>query len=263
MFSRAHPLLIPILVIVSFPLFLLACLTITLALSALLIRVLFVYLELFLVLSHNQVLALTTASSTSAQKTPNAPASAEPTTSRRHRRKSSTGSGSMTPKASGAAGDGTTTGFSLLGGGGIDRDFEGVGGWRLPDENEDDAVWLSMNKRLELPATVVGDRKKKHKRSLTSGSLSFVTSPTLARSPGPPSSLRSPVQSLARMELPTLNAGGIGQVVGSPEGYFSVQTVQQQQIGANVGKAMVYKRNSSSSSSGKSGQGLQMMMAKE
>lgn len=33
---------------------------------------------------------------------------------------------------------------------GIERDFEGVGGWRLDDDNDDDG-WENINSRLELP----------------------------------------------------------------------------------------------------------------
>lgn len=33
---------------------------------------------------------------------------------------------------------------------GIERDFEGVGGWRLNDSNDDDG-WENINSRLELP----------------------------------------------------------------------------------------------------------------
>ncbi|KAK3491716.1 hypothetical protein B0T13DRAFT_477405 [Neurospora crassa] len=34
---------------------------------------------------------------------------------------------------------------------GIQRDFEGVGGWRLNDSNDDDDAWQNINSRLELP----------------------------------------------------------------------------------------------------------------
>ncbi|KAF2089694.1 hypothetical protein K490DRAFT_63829 [Saccharata proteae CBS 121410] len=61
------------------------------------------------------------------------------------------------------------------------RDFEGVGGWRDAGSPFDDAVWLGMNARLELPAAVPerqlrGDRsrdasrKRHHQRAHTAGS---------------------------------------------------------------------------------------------
>ncbi|KAK1829183.1 hypothetical protein QBC39DRAFT_357341 [Podospora conica] len=37
---------------------------------------------------------------------------------------------------------------------GLDRDFEGIGGWRLDGREEEDDSWTSINSRLELP----GDR---------------------------------------------------------------------------------------------------------
>lgn len=46
------------------------------------------------------------------------------------------------------------------------RDFEGVGGWRIGDPSDDDALWTNINSRLELPA----HHERRHKRSLTGGS---------------------------------------------------------------------------------------------
>ncbi|KAK4226329.1 hypothetical protein QBC38DRAFT_231464 [Podospora fimiseda] len=34
---------------------------------------------------------------------------------------------------------------------GLDRDFEGVGGWRLDDDNDEGDDWTNINSRLELP----------------------------------------------------------------------------------------------------------------
>ncbi|KAK3991325.1 hypothetical protein QBC44DRAFT_52277 [Cladorrhinum sp. PSN332] len=34
---------------------------------------------------------------------------------------------------------------------GLDRDFEGIGGWRLDDGNDDGGEWTNINSRLELP----------------------------------------------------------------------------------------------------------------
>ena len=46
---------------------------------------------------------------------------------------------------------------------GATRDFEGVGGWRLGDDDDDDTMWTKFNTRLELPA----DHGRRHHRSLT------------------------------------------------------------------------------------------------
>ena len=51
------------------------------------------------------------------------------------------------------------------------RDFEGVGGWRFLRAGEDDTQWTLLNSRLELPAT--SERKRRHRRSLTSSSMQF------------------------------------------------------------------------------------------
>ena len=52
------------------------------------------------------------------------------------------------------------------------RDFEGVGGWRFTDHDEEaNNPWASLNSRLELPAAP--EQKRRHRRSLTSGSTPF------------------------------------------------------------------------------------------
>lgn len=47
---------------------------------------------------------------------------------------------------------------------GMDRDFEGVGGWRL-DNRDDDADWANINSRLELPL----ERSQRHHHRSSSG----------------------------------------------------------------------------------------------
>lgn len=66
---------------------------------------------------------------------------------------------------------------SLLGNGGPARDFEGVGGWRPSNDGADDAVWLSLNSRLELPKDGSNHTKRHHNRSRSSQSISFRRSP--------------------------------------------------------------------------------------
>jgi hypothetical protein len=46
------------------------------------------------------------------------------------------------------------------------RDYEGVGGWRDPGDENEEALWMSINGRLELPA---GPPVRRHRRSLTGG----------------------------------------------------------------------------------------------
>ena len=109
-------------------------------------------------------------------------------------RRSSGGSGSTTPRT-------PDTGLGIYSGSGVVRDFEGVGGWRTEDE---DAIWTSLNSRLELPAMVDAPRRNHH-RSRTSGSLATVSLP-----------IKSPVQSGAR----TPTSVRVGESISSEE-YFT------------------------------------------
>lgn len=79
----------------------------------------------------------------------------------------------MTPKVP------ESSGLGIFGSGGVERDFEGVGGWRVPGSDDDDVLWTSMNSRLELPA-LPDERKRHHQRSLTSGSMT--SRPLITRS---------------------------------------------------------------------------------
>ncbi|KAK7748496.1 hypothetical protein SLS62_008536 [Diatrype stigma] len=102
---------------------------------------------------------------------PGTPASRQYRYGRKGRRGSAS-SGSLTPVASTSA-SASTTGF--------DRDFEGVGGWRIAsarsnaradddddgdDDDDDDAQWHTLNSRLELPS----DRRH-HFRSHSGGAV--------------------------------------------------------------------------------------------
>lgn len=122
------------------------------------------------------------------------------------------------------------------------RDFEGVGGWRVlgSDEDQDDAIWMGLNSRLELPTPGAGvlpstpgigtssvirsgpssiyaatphvsghstprpqSRSRKHVRSLTSQSQRFTRTPEPVQSPA--QMRMSPVQS-RRGSLPGSSA---------------------------------------------------------
>lgn len=126
--------------------------------------------------------------SASGQSTPShthhATTNRKPTTVRHHRRRRTSGAsfssvGSITP-----IDDATNTGLSsskrnssymMIPSIGIDRDFEGVGGWRLSDKHgdADDDAWAQLNSRLELP---VDQQRRQHRRS-HSGSAGGATTP--------------------------------------------------------------------------------------
>jgi len=170
-----------IIIVLSIPLALFAVVTTGLALTALTIRVSIVYIELALAVAqswlyskpHKKPLDLqyvTTGGSSSPQ--------------RQRRPRSSIASSTASsqdltepPKAPTKS----DSWASLVGTQQENRDYEGVGGWRLTtDDGQDDELWIGMNSRLELPATAGG-----HRRSLTSSSQRFGLS-------------MSPVQSRAR-----------------------------------------------------------------
>ena len=140
----------------------------------------------------------------------------------RHKsRRSSAGSGSNAGSTTPRVPD---TGLGVYSGGGVVRDFEGVGGWRIPGTDDEDALWTSMNSRLELPAMVDG-RRHFHHRSRTSGSLTAVSL-----------SLKSPNQSRAR----TPASVRVGESL-SPEEYFTIREPSKSTTAldaANIGKAL-------------------------
>lgn len=155
----------PFLLLFSAPLAALALLTTLVAFSTLFVRVLIVYIELALVVAHNQLFH----HNHSSYSQPPVKGSSPPPTiaqQRRKKRRSSASSarseqGKTTPKAL------ETTTFGLITTAGIDRDFEGVGGWRFSGQDGDHTQWISSNTRLRLPAAT-REIKGKHNRLLTS-----------------------------------------------------------------------------------------------
>ena len=183
----------PFLLLFSVPLATLALLTTTVAVFTLFMRVLIVYIELALVVVHNQLFQHDYSSFSPPSVKGSSPSPALGQQRRKKRRSSASSAGSeqgtITPKAV------DTTTYSLTTSAGIDRDFEGVGGWRFPGPEEEDTQWTSSNTRLRLPAAS-RDLRGKHSRSLTSG---FLPRP---RSTGESATsdywTKSPVQSRAR-----------------------------------------------------------------
>jgi len=229
-----HTLLSPTILLISIPLTIFAAFTTTLAFSNLLFRVLVVYAELAAAVLQDQFAGPTTSSTSKASPYPPKAITEERHPCRKSRRSSAasgSSNGSTTPKAP------ETSGFGIYSGGGAARDFEGVGGWRIPNPDDDDRIWENMNSRLELPALVNDGRPRNHHRSRTSGSLTFVPLP-----------MRSPVGSRARtptsMRMPES---------ASTEEYFASLAPSKSTTAldaAHIGKALLrHKRSSSSSGS--------------
>ncbi|KAL6719890.1 hypothetical protein ACLMJK_001811 [Lecanora helva] len=222
-----YVILSPFLLLVSIPLTIFAAFTTFLSFSTLFFRVLIVYAELAAALVQDHL--ANPSAPTSPRKTPvSLKSNSEDKIARRKSRRGSTASGSsngsVTPKAP------QSSGLGIYSGEGAARDFEGVGGWRIASQDGEDELWTSMNSRLELPAMVSGGQRHHH-RSRTSDSLrnyryfskSLATSRALSPQPGSK----------------------------SPEEYFASRAPSKSTTAldaANIGKALLRPRPSSSSS---------------
>jgi hypothetical protein len=189
-FNPLYLLAPPALILVSIPLVFFAILTSTIAFTTLLIRVSIVYFELALALLRSSLFTEPSKPLRQSHTHHHVPSSNTP------RRRGSTISisssqdfghpGKHEPRKSES--------FASFLGAGVNtrRDYEGIGGWRDAGEDPaDEALWIGMNSRLELPA-ITPARQRHHQRSLTGGSQrwSGVWSPEAMR--------MSPVQSRAR-----------------------------------------------------------------
>lgn len=218
-FNPLYLLVPPIILLFSIPLAIFAAITTALAIGTLLIRVSIVYFDLLLVLIRSYVFEKIKAPT--------------PQPSPPHRHRSRRGSNLSISSCQdftvlGKHGPSKSASFaSLLGAGapGSTRDFEGIGGWRDTAVNPgEEALWMNMNSRLELPAPTV--ERRRHQRSLTGGSqrLSGNWSPEAMR--------MSPAQSRARTPSITelkMSEGGDGyfpllQPAGSFEAFKNARS---------------------------------------
>ncbi len=220
-------LLSSFLIFISMPLALFGLLTTSFAFSTLFLRVIVVYAELAVVLVRDQFPGQVTLINIAPPPKIRSPAFGEKEQSRINRR-GSTGrgdSGSRTPRIP------ETNGLGIYSGGGIGRDFEGVGGWMFPNPDDEDGLWTSMNSRLELPATIC-ERKRHHCRSFTSSSLSSASLVT-----------RSPVRSRTRTPYGTRASRN-----ASPEEYFVERPSSRSTTAldtANISRALLRSKTSS------------------
>ncbi|MCJ1408563.1 hypothetical protein MMC19_002638 [Ptychographa xylographoides] len=222
--------LTPLILFVSIPVFLFAVFTSTITFWTLLIRVLIVYFELGVVVIHKHL------------SSPSIPKDEPPLSRKKSNRSfvSRSSSGSITPRL-------PAPGTSIYPTTPLARDFEGVGGWRFPEPEEDDSdsLWTTMNSRLELPAlsTSGGERKLKHQHSLTT-LATIVDRPFLRRTssqrPRPISALVSGTTSPEEIFAETNASRSVGDM-------------GETALGMNMGRVRIKHRKSSSSSTGSSG----------
>ncbi|KAI9885740.1 MAG: hypothetical protein M1823_002461 [Watsoniomyces obsoletus] len=157
----------------SIPLALFALFTSTIAISALLVRVMLVYIELGGALVHSYLFTKKPIKRRSSRRKNLSNADTEAQRRRRQRSVSHGSSqGLSTPSLELRESEGgLAVAAGQVGPPGSVRDFEGVGGWRFSGPEEEDTQWTLLNSRLELPAAP--ERKRRHRRSLTSGSAPF------------------------------------------------------------------------------------------
>ncbi|KAK5118711.1 hypothetical protein LTR85_007917 [Meristemomyces frigidus] len=187
----------PVLIVLSLPLAVFAIITTSLTFWLLLFRVGIVYAELFTALLHAYISPSTESTVTAAP--PRTSPSQRTPPSKRTSRSSSSSSDLMTRNRLKSQSSATLRISTPR------RDYEGVGGWRLQADDEEEALWMNINSRLELPA----EQQRRHQRSLTGGSRvqSGVTSPELVRTP---------------IAMRTPGRRGPGSGAASPEEYFNV-----------------------------------------
>ncbi|KAK5138485.1 hypothetical protein LTR08_000071 [Meristemomyces frigidus] len=194
MASLASAVSAPLLLLLTLPLAFFAILTTTLAFWVLLFRVSLIYIELLTTLLRAYL--------TPPQLHPlPLPTPFPPTPTPRSRRPSRSSSTTSphpltltNPKA-----QSSTTLYPRP----PERDYEGVGGWRLQASTDEETLWLSINSRLELPAA----QTRRHQRSLT-GSRA-------------PSGFASP-EMLYTPIAPRSRDAGSGAASSGLEGYFGI-----------------------------------------
>lgn len=125
---------------------------------------------------------------------------------------------------------------ALIGTSELTRDFEGVGGWRVPGDDDEEALWMGINSRLQLPAETP---TRRHARSLTGGA-----SPGQRWSAGSEAFRMSPVQSRARTP--------VRFVIDDESSYFPMQSA------SNSRRASVGSDHTKHHSRRKSGSGGSM-----
>lgn len=240
--NPVYALVIPSLVFITIPLAVLAGITTTLAFSVLIVRVLAVYLDIVISLIPQSLSGTTPAGAASSSspmyrrlnglKTPSSPTSPSassqqtPRALRHHRRRRSSASAIS---GGGSASSVSERGLGLIPSVGAERDFEGIGGWRVGrDEDQDDVAWTTVNPPPPERSPLI-HLPRHHARSASGrpttpgeGGPYLMMKSGRTRSPETrPSKRASPNSSRARTPTgPRLSFAPLGQ----PDGYFALST---------------------------------------
>lgn len=195
----------PLLFLVSFPLAIFAAITTSIAISLLSVRVSIVYFELSVALVRAYLFP---EPSKAALRRVNPPPSPPRV------RRVSTSSDSTALASRLYIKSGSSASLVNVNRMANARDFEGVGGWRYYEGEEEEAIWMGMNKRLELPLALPPGRR--HQRRHTGeDQRCFTASPEVSR--------RSPLQS--RMRTPQRTPRTLGFEDYQGDEYFPPQPV--------------------------------------
>jgi hypothetical protein len=194
-----------LLFLVSFPLAIFAAVTTSIAVSLLTVRVSIVYFELGVALVHAYLFP---------EPGKPVPRRVVPPASPPRFRRTSTSSDGTAPAARIQTKSGSSASLVNVYQMANARDFEGVGGWRYYEGDEEEAIWMGMNKRLELPLALPPGRR--HQRRHTGEDQRWSGSPETLR--------MSPLQSRMRTPQRTPRNHG-GQEEDQGDDYFPPQPV--------------------------------------
>lgn len=187
----------PLLFIVSFPLAIFAAITTSLALSLLAARASMVYFELAVALLHASIFP---------EPPKPMPRRVAPPPSSPRIRRTSTASQDIAPAARLHRKSGSSASLLNASIPASARDYEGVGGWRYYEGEEEEALWMGMNKRLELPLTLPPGRR--HQRRHTGEEPRWPGSPEVFRMSPLQSRMRTPQRTPKRTASPAEEAEG-------------------------------------------------------
>ncbi|PYI00146.1 hypothetical protein BO71DRAFT_404852 [Aspergillus ellipticus CBS 707.79] len=185
---------LPLLTLISIPLVITACITVSLSLFALILRLSIIYIELSLTIIAHHITTTSPSTSTTTKATTTLLSLSTPTTTPTPKRRSSlptttTPSTQTRPKSHRTTTPPPPTALLNLISGDEGRDFEGLGGWRNTAKTylsgsasslsststtandhhqhlDDERAWLSINHRLELPSQPLRSTSTDHLETL-------------------------------------------------------------------------------------------------